>query len=53
MTEACPSRKVPYTSRGEAKNHLSKNRIQSPGMHVYRCPICSDWHIGHRPVKKR
>lgn len=50
---ACPTNKVPYSSRGEAKRVL---RVQTQlagakGNQVYRC-TCGYWHIGHRYKKQ-
>lgn len=44
--------KVPHPDREaavEAMHSLARNRGAHLGsMHVYRCPHCATWHVGHR-----
>lgn len=43
--------KHPHATRAEARTQANAlRRAGSPGrLDTYRCPWCSQWHIGHRP----
>ena len=41
--------KVAYMSEDEAWEYLQQNpRLVGQGMTVYKCHVCSMWHIGHK-----
>ena len=45
--------KVPYNSEDAAWEWLNQNpRIRALGFTVYRCAVCSKWHIGHLQNEK-
>ena len=52
------ARKFPYRSRSEAKTYMTKivleGRDNRPDkrFHVYKCPFCVFWHIGHTEKDK-
>jgi len=52
--------KVRHASRKQAQCHLlavqrrkggPQKKADKRGLHVYQCPICQDWHIGHASLK--
>ena len=49
--EACPSRKIVYTTREMAAAAEKRGGSWGKGLKPYKCPHCSSWHLGHR--KKR
>ena len=41
--------KVAYRSEDEAWEYLQQNpRLTEQGMTVYKCHVCSMWHVGHK-----
>lgn len=46
---SCPSGKIPHLTRESAQKQLVIARGSKRGrdMHVYRCPTCDCYHIGH------
>ena len=41
-----------YDVRSHAMKTLKRRRSQeagAPGLEVYRCQFCGDWHLGHTP----
>jgi hypothetical protein len=47
----CPSHKVAYASRAQAKKSARKHQDKSLG--VYRCLDCDWFHLGHKPQRVR
>lgn len=52
---AC-SRKKRHDTATAAKKEMNRlvrfRRIDDGVLHVYRCPWCSGWHVGHKPIQK-
>ncbi len=42
-------RKRPYSTKKDAKGAARSIEQRAGRLHVYRCPHCGSWHIGHRP----
>jgi hypothetical protein len=45
----CPSGKIVYYSRKQAREHSRRISNQTGKMRPYQCPECDNWHIGHLP----
>lgn len=43
----CPSNKIIYASRRDAKAYLKRNLHDGDHMDAYRCPHGHGWHVGH------
>lgn len=43
----CPSGKVPYTSRNEAKTWAKRSRFPAQ-KYPYKCKHCPSWHLTSR-----
>ena len=41
------TRKVRHLTKRAAKRELRSGGKRFSGCHVYHCPVCSGWHIGH------
>lgn len=41
----CSTGKIVYTSKGGA--YAALRRINNCALNVYRCPKCSNWHLGN------
>lgn len=48
---ACPSDKVQYASRKQARAY--RRKLGSGPVSIYRCPACGWWHMGHLPTRVR
>lgn len=52
---AC-SRKKRHETAAQAKREMNRLiRVRIVGdtpLHIYQCPWCSGWHVGHRPAIK-
>lgn len=52
------SGKIRHTSAASARQQIADLRRMPnfrPGLHVYRCPTCQCWHVGHykKPAKPK
>ena len=47
------TRKRPYTSIKQATNTMRKYNGNKKDVHVYECPHCYQYHIGHKPQKRK
>lgn len=45
----CPSGKIVYYSRKQAKEHARRISNKTGKMRPYECPSCQQYHIGHLP----
>lgn len=46
---AFPSRQMAMlTMRKQSRDSVRNVQIGKGKLNVYRCPICREWHIGHR-----
>ncbi|MGW6498565.1 hypothetical protein [Nonomuraea angiospora] len=45
--------KIRHPNRRRAAGHLralaAAGKAVAARLNVYRCPVCLDWHVGHRP----
>ena len=49
MTPRCPSGKIPYATRWDAKRALAHRQTAGgPQRRVYRCPACAMYHMTKR-----
>jgi len=46
----CPTRKIQYGSRAEARSQMKRGKKQGgeSGSRPYRCPECQMWHLGRK-----
>jgi len=50
---ACPSGKVQYANRKQAKIARARHPRSRTKLRVYRCPDCGWVHLGHQPDNVR
>jgi hypothetical protein len=58
MQHPCPCRKVRHATAEAALVHLTgverynarRGRTRPGRLHVYLCPRCAGWHVGHAPL---
>lgn len=45
--------KVAYAELAQARVASSSLRRRGEGVHVYKCPLCRRFHVGHTPRRIR
>lgn len=45
------TKKVRHLTKRDAKQALRNGGRRFAGCHVYRCPVCRAYHVGHKRVE--
>lgn len=53
MSRCKSANKIMHSTQGSAIQHaaelMQKGSAERRPLHVYQCPACGEWHVGHKP----